>query len=230
MSDQLLRLCKRLNKFTLDDLVQLTEYEETTIEFGLLYLENNRKIKKQNDYYIYITEDGQHSIDKRQKKQLPLMFKHHSPETVDLIIRCFCAEIPSHKTACLVEPSTSCVNDFYTTFRKLIYENQYKELLEHYSKNPQQGRFRLFFKELKVYFYIYNSQVYVAERLLQSDNECNFTKAEVSEFKKIYCYLSRIESHNKHKSNLCFHLAEKLWRREKSFDYLYEDMKNLINC
>lgn len=67
MSDQLLRLCKRLNKFTLDDLVQLTEYEETTIEFGLLYLETNEKIKKQNDYYIYVSEDEKHSTDKRQK-------------------------------------------------------------------------------------------------------------------------------------------------------------------
>lgn len=158
------------------------------------------------------------------------MFKHHSLETIDAIIRCFCAEIPSHKTACLVPPHPSCISDFYTTFRKLIYEKQYKELLEYYSKNPQQGRFRLFFKELKVYFYIYNNQVYVAKNLLKSDNECNFTKPQILEFKKICCYLSRVDSHIKHKSNLCFYLAEKLWRREKSFEYLYEDLKNLINC
>lgn len=228
MNDQLLRLCKRLNKFTLDDLVQLTEYQETTVQLGLLVLENNGKIRKQKDYYIYISEDEKQALDKRKNKQLPLMFKHHSPETIDLIIKCFCTEIPSYKTAYLSSPNVSCICDFYSTFRKLIYGKQYDELINLYTENPQKGRFRVFYEDKKAYFYIYNNQVYVSESLLKAENEINFTKSEILEFKKIYCYLSRIESHNKYESNFCWHLAEKLWRREKAFEKLLIELKDII--
>ena len=230
MTDQLLRLCKRLNKFTLDDIIQLTEFNKTTVEFGLQYLENNGKIRRQDDYYICISEAENRPTDKRKNKKLPLMFIHHSAETIDLIIRCFCAEIPSHKTALLVSLSISCIGGFYLTFRKLLYERQFKELAVLYSGQPQIGRYRLFFKELKAYFYIYNNKVYVSEKLLESSKEKIFTKSEIAEFKKICCYLSRIESHNTNKSNLCYNLSEKLWRRGKSFDDLYSDMKNNIIC
>lgn len=227
MKERILKLCKRLNKFSLDEIATIVDdIDEIVLKLLLQTLVDEKFLIQQKETYFF----NKNKSTRNYFLKLPKVFMYHSKEEIDLIIKCFCAEIPSHKAAYLVPPNSSCIGDFYTTFRKLIYENQYKDLTQLYSKNPQQGRFRLFFKELKAYFYIYNHQVYVSQRLLKSNNETNFTKVEIAEFKKIYCYLSRIESHNKHKANLCFHLAEKLWRRDKSFDFLYEDLKNLINC
>lgn len=69
-----------------------------------------------------------------------------------------------------------------------------------------------FLKIKKAYFYIYD-KVYVSEKLLKSPKEKSFTKKETAEFKKIYCYLTIMESHNKNKANLYFNIAEKLWKQ-----------------
>ena len=84
---------------------------------------------------------------------------------------------------------------------------------------------------MPAYFYIYNNNIYITDKLFQTnDYEKNFSASEIKEFKKIYCYLARIESHNKNKINLYYKLSESLWRRNKKFEELYQDLKsNLFN-
>ena len=107
----------------------------------------------------------------------------------------------------------------------MIYERQLHELVNHYCKNPQKFRFRKFFEKY-AYFYNYNNKIFVTKKPLQAKRENNFTKEEEQEFKKIYCYLARIESHNQNEVYLYQRLAESIWRREKSFEELYSDLKN----
>jgi len=74
--------------------------------------------------------------DQFENKNLNLMYMYHTPETVDLIMRGFCAKIPTQKLAYLVNLDDNCIGDFYRIFRNLIYERQLNELLNYYFRNP----------------------------------------------------------------------------------------------
>lgn len=223
MKDQILKLCKRLKKCTLNDILQLMEIQPEVLELALMYLISEGDLQEKAGIYTVIektTKKGQ-----IENKNLNLMFMFHSPETVDLIMRGFCALIPTQKLSHLVNIDDNCIGDFYRIFRNLIYERQLNELLNFYFTNPQQGRFRKFFEKY-AYFYSYNNKIYVSKKLLQANREKNFTDTEIQDFKKVYSYLSRIESHNM--NEVCLHqrLAEGIWRREKVFQELYEDLRN----
>lgn len=223
MKDQILKLCKRLKKSTLNDILQLMEIQPEVLELAIMYLISEGDLQEKDGIYTVIektTKKGQ-----IENKNLNLMFMFHSPETVDLIMRGFCALIPTQKLSHLVNVDDNCIGDFYRIFRNLIYERQLNELLNFYFTNPQQGRFRKFFEKY-AYFYSYNNKIYVSKKFLQANREKNFTDAEIQDFKKVYSYLSRIESHNM--NEVCLHqrLAEGIWRREKEFQELYEDLKN----
>lgn len=223
MKDQILKLCKRLKKSTLNDILQLMEIQPEVLELALMYLISEGDLQEKDGIYTVIektTKKGQ-----IENKNLNLMFMFHSSETVDLIMRGFCALIPTQKLSHLVNVDDNCIGDFYRIFRNLIYERQLNELLNFYFTNPQQGRFRKFFEKY-AYFYSYNNKIYVSKKLLQANREKNFSDAEIQDFKKVYSYLSRIESHNM--NEVCLHqrLAEGIWRREKEFKELYDDLRN----
>lgn len=227
MKDQILKLCKRLKKCTLNDILQLMEIQPAVLELALLYLIQEGALQEKDGVYTVIektTKKGQ-----IENKNLQFMFMFHSPETVDLIMRGFCASITTQKLAYLVNLDDNCIGDFYRIFRNLIYERQLNELLNYYFVDPQQGRFRTFFEKY-AYFYSYDNKIFVSKKLLQAKKEKNFTNTEIQEFKKVYSYLSRIESHNMNEVCLYQRLAEGIWRREKRFQELYTDLKNnLIN-
>lgn len=223
MKDQILKLCKRLKKCTLNDILQLMEIQPEVLKLALMYLISEGDLQEKDGIYTVIektTKKGQ-----IENKNLNLMFMFHSSETVDLIMRGFCALISTQKLSHLVGVDDNCIGDFYRIFRNLIYERQLNELLNFYFTNPQQGRFRKFFEKY-AYFYSYNNKIYVSKKLLQANREKNFSDAEIQDFKKVYSYLSRIESHNM--NEVCLHqrLAEGIWRRDKEFKELYEDLKN----
>lgn len=223
MKDRVLKLCRRLKCCTLEDLVQFTETAKSVIETILLYLIDEEKIQEKDGVYSFTEQTT--SKNYIENKNLNLMFMYHSPETVDIIMRGFCAMIPTLKLSYLIDVSDNCIGDFYRIFRNLIYERQVNELLNYYIKSPQQYRYRKFFEKY-AYFYTYENKVFVIQKPLQARNEKCLTKKEIQEFKKVYCYLSRIESHNK--SEICMYqrLAEGIWRREKTFEELYQDLKN----
>ncbi len=229
MKDKLLSLCRRLKNFTREEILSYLEIEENMLDRGLLFLIEEGCIEKHKGVYSYVKSSTAQNNIKVQNKNLHLMFQYHSQETIDLIIKLFCLKIPSQKAYHLVNLSQACIVGFYKEFRKLIYEQQLKILLNFFFEKPQIGRYRIFFEQY-AYFYIYNNQVFVTDKLLKGQNETSFNKAEIKEFKKVYCYLSRIVSHNKNEVNLYHNLAEYIWRKERTFEDLYQDLKkNLLN-
>ena len=82
--------------------------------------------------------------------------------------------------------------------------------------------------EKYAYFYVYNNKVFVSEKLLRANIEKEFKKDEIREFKRMYCYLARVESHNSNQNYMHHRLAEFIWRRERSFEDIYSDLKNNI--
>ena len=215
MKERILRLCKRLDKFSFEDISTIAEdIEESVLKLLLLTLVNEKRLIQKNEVYFY---------NKTAKNKQFSLFQYFNKTIINLVIRCFCVQIPADKTSLSVGISGYAVAKLYNHFRKLLYDRQKAELLKLYSLNPQNSRLRTFFKQ-NAYFYIYNNQVYVTDKPLKSTKEKNFTKEEIQEFKKIYCYLSRVECHNKNKFNLYHKLAEALWRRNKGFEELHEDL------
>ena len=78
-------------------------------------------------------------------------------------------------------------------------------------------------------FYIYGKTVYVTEKEFSKQNEIVHSKSEIKEFKKVYSYLKRLESHNMNNKNLHRKIAESLWRRGKTFDEMYFSLKKIAN-
>lgn len=222
MKEQVLKLCKRLKNCTLNDIVQFLEVEQSIIETTILYLEQEDLICINNGI---ITIADKKSTSKCEQKNLSLMFQFQSDEKIEYILKGFCLNIPPQKLCYLLEISNSCLCNYYAIFRKMIYDRQFKELLKQFFDKPQEGRYRKFYEKY-AYFYVYNNKVYVSEKLLRATLEKGYTKEEVREFKRMYCYLARVESHNINENYMYYRLAESIWRREKSFEELYSDLKN----
>ena len=228
MKDKVLKLCRRLKKCMLSDLISYTEEPEEIVRTAVIYLENEGLVEENEGLIIYV---GKPKI-KRGKiinKNLSLMFEYRTPEEIEIIIKGFCLEIPPHKLCELIGVRKDCICSYYGIFRKMLYERQFSLLIKSFFDKPKQGRYRKFYEKY-AFFYVYNNQVFVSEKLLRASLEKNFTKPEIREFKNMYCYLSRIESHNVNENYMFHRLAEYIWRRYRKYEYLYSDLKNnLLN-
>ena len=221
MRERVLKLCRRLDKFTLDEISTIAEdISESVLELLLLTLVQDGKLTLRDDLYFY---------NKKQISKKPSILSFYPKQIIDTAIRCFSLSIPAYKVAKILDIGEDQSSKIYNIFRELIYESQAKKLNFLYGKSPQQGRNRMFF-DTEFHFYIYDNQVFVSENQLQSPVEKAFTKAEEQEFKKVYSYLTRFTSHNSNKVDLPQKLAEGIWRRNKEFGELYVDLKvNLLN-
>jgi len=219
MNVRVQKLCKRLNKFTLEEISLIAELDKSAIKPILNGLVKSNFLNQQSDVYIYIGK-----IQRRKnEKCLPLMLQYHSQETIGMIIKCFCAEISSPKAGLILTPSANCIGDFNLFFRKAIYEKQKQKLLQHFKNQPQLPRLRTFFNQT-FYFYYYNDYLYISDELLTDENAQNFSKNEIKQFKIMYSLLCRRLNHNSSKYYTPFHIAEKIWRHEKSFEQLKNEL------
>ena len=218
--NRVLRLCRRLDKFTLDEISTIAEdINEAVLELLLLTLVQEGKLTLRDGLYFY----------NKQISKKPSILSFYPKQIIDTAIRCFCLSIPAYKVAKILDIGEDQSSKIYNIFRELIYEHQTKKLNFLYGKSPQQCRNRMFF-DTEFHFYIYNNQVFVSEKLFQSREEKIFTKPEIQEFKKVYSYLTRFTSHNSNKVDLPQKLAEGIWRRNKEFGELYADLKvNLLS-
>jgi len=90
MKDRILRLCKRLNKFTLDEITTIAEdINEANLELALMYLVNEKRIIKKDNLYFYNKEFLKNNFHGK----LPQFFQHHSKQEIDYIIKGFCADV-----------------------------------------------------------------------------------------------------------------------------------------
>lgn len=222
MKERILRLCKRLDKFTFEDISAIAEdVDELVLKPLLLTLVNEKRLILKKGIYFY---------NKPAKNKQISTFKYFSKQTIELIIRCFCIELSAEKTALIADVSEDTVFKLYNYFREQIFLRQKEVLIGYYNENPKKARTRRFFKTKNIYLYIYNNQVFISDATFTLSDERNFTESETKEFKKICCYLSRIECHNKNEINLHYRIAEALWRRNKKFEELFNDLKlNLLN-
>lgn len=221
MKERVLKLCRRLDKFTLDEISTIAEdIDESVLELLLLTLVQEGKLTFRNGLYFY----NKQSFNKKYS-----ILSYYPAKILDIVIRCFCLSIPAYKAKDIIAITESSTMQLYYIFRQLIYERQTKKLSFLYGKNPQQGRNRIFYDE-EFSFYVYDNQVFVSENPFQSSDEKAFTKSEEQEFKKVYSYLTRFTSHNSNKVDLLQKLAEGIWRRNKEFEELYFDlMVNLLS-
>ena len=216
MRERVLRLCKRLDKFTLDEISTIAEdVDEAVLELLLLTFVQEGKLTLRNDLYFY----NKQSFNKKYS-----ILSYYPAKILDIVIRCFCLSIPAYKVDKILDIGENQSSKIYNIFRELIYERQTNKLKSLYDKSPQQGRNRIFYDE-EFSFYVYDNQVFVSENLFQSPEEKAFTKSEIQGFKKVYSYLTRFTSHNSNKVDLLQKLAEGIWRRNKEFEELYADLK-----
>ena len=145
MSDRILQLCKRLNKFTLDEIVTISEIPEYKLLPVLNELICENKLSLENNIYSY--QKKQKVSDKYS------IFKYYPKAIIDVILKCFCESIITTIVSHILSIGEPQVQKFYTIFRTLIYERQKKLLDNYYSKEPQNARHRIFFnKEVYLYY------------------------------------------------------------------------------
>lgn len=220
MKDKILQLCKRLNKFTLDEIAIISEIPEDKLLPVLNKLIIENKLSLENNIYSY--QKKQKVSDKYS------IFKYYPKATIDTIIKCFCESIITTKVSHILSIGEPQVQKFYTIFRTLIYERQKKLLDNYYLNNPQNARHRMFFSK-EVYLYFYDGQVYISKNLLKSKKDKPLNQQSKADFTTIYCYISRSLTHNQNVHNLEYKIAETLWRGGKDFKSLYADLFTLIN-
>ena len=212
MKNRLLRLCRRLNKVVIEDvlpILSVTEKEITPV-FEELVAEN-RLGKRCDGVYFY---------KEVTKKRLPLFFECRTPAELELIKRCFCADLPCQQTGIILNFSDNVIGKFNKFFREYIYNTQFTKLIDEYQKDPQEPRICSFF-DITVYFYHYNGQTYVSKTKLRTRQEKRKLNVfEVREFKKTYLKVRRRIYHNEMVRYMPHHIAEAIARTYMSFDEL----------
>ena len=221
ISMRILKLCKRLDKFTIDDILMFAcNIDESVLKLQLIKFVQDKRLVQRGDLYFY---------KKRTPQKNNSILSYYPAKTIDIIIRGFCCSIPGYKLSYILGVGEDQVNKIYNIFRNLIYTRQLEVLFTYYNNSPQQCRNRIFFN-LETYFYVFKNQIFVAEQPINLTNEKKFTKFEEQEFKRVYSYLTRFVNHNSCKSDLFQKLAEGIWRRNKNTEELYDDLKvNLLN-
>lgn len=223
MKDQVLKLCRRLKRCTLEDIVQFTEIKKEQAIPIIYYLIDNNLIEERAGIYSPIISDEPIS----NANTIYFKQQYHSDEEIDFIIKGYCLDIPVTKIKHFVKCKESALSEFYRMFRKKIYDRQYNELLNNYFNRPQNNHFRMFFEQM-AYFYIYNYKIYVIDKPLRAPFEDLKSKPELAEFRRVYNYLRRAEDNTNKQKYLHHHLSEEIWRRNKTFDELYSDLKSLL--
>lgn len=134
MKERILKLSKRLNKFMLDEISLIAEDIEESVLIPILEeLVQEQKLIKRGDLYLY----NKKITANRQISKVPIFFQYYDKSTAELILKCFCAEIPVLNVALIIEPSKTAILNFYNYFRKCLYETQLNKLKKHYDKTPQ---------------------------------------------------------------------------------------------
>ena len=212
MKERILKLCKRLNKFSLDEIETISEIDLSELKPIIDGLIEEERLTYCDGTYYY----NKRVCKKQQTSKLPLFFEFHKKQDIEYIIRGFCTDIEVLKMIDLFGFSKHVMNNFYAYLRTVIYDRQYKELLKYFDKCPKLPQERVYMN-IKVYLYLYNHKLYVSEKYLVNKDAKKHKEQERLEIKNIYLrsyrkVLSRSYSHKFH-----LHLAEEIWKYGKSF-------------
>lgn len=225
MKERILRLCKRLDKFSFEDISTIADdVDESVLELLLLTLVNEKRLSQNDDIYLY----NKKICANKSSLNQPQFLQHHSKQDTDYMMKGFCADVEVFKMSDLFGFSNHVVKKYYSHFRNLIYETQKAELLKHFEKTPKMPQERIYMNT-KVYLYLYEHKLFVSEKYLVSKDARKHTEEERLEIKNIYLksyrkVLSRSFAHKFH-----FHLAEEVWKWGKEFNERYKLLNNLLN-
>lgn len=218
MHNKILKLTKRLNKFTLEDIEPILNIDNLQQVLDELVKEKN--LQFQNGTYFYIKKES-------KKSDLPLFFQFHTKEEIDMIIKCFCAGVATDKGAFMLGISDGTLQKFNMYFRKMIYEKQLQELKEYFAKNPKAPKVRTFY-ELPVYLYFYDDKLFVTGKEFRSKDLKEHTKEEKLKIKVLYSRLRRSINHSNMKKLLPHHVAEHIWKYGKDFEQLQSEICDIL--
>lgn len=221
MKERILRLCKRLDKFTFEEVLEITEdIEEQDLKNIFVNLISENRLIHKNGIYFY----NKQIAKTKQINQYPLFFQFHNKTEIEYILKGFCANIEVLKIKDLLGVSKNVVDKFYNYLRTQIYEKQKQELLKYYDKNPKIGLERKFMSA-KIYLYLYNDNLFVSDKkLCTKKDEIKHSEIERLKVKNIYLRSFRKVQNRTLAYKFHLHLAEEIWRYGKDFKEL---LKNL---
>ncbi len=225
MKERILRLCKRLDKFTFEEVLEITEdIEEQDLKNIFVNLISENRLIHKNGIYFY----NKQIAKTKQINQYPLFFQFHNKTEIEYILKGFCANIEVLKMKDLLGISKNVIDKFYNYFRTQIYEKQKQELLKYYDKNPKIGLERKFMSA-KIYLYLYNDNLFVSDKKLFTKNdEIKHSEVERLKVKNIYVRSFRKAQNRAFAYKFHLHLAEEIWRYGKDFRKLYKTLNIYI--
>ena len=221
MKKKILKLAKRLNKFTIDEIVLILGIDENEIE---TILSDSENIKKSAEIYLYVPTEKTTPF---QNMFMPKL-QNHTHEKLDIIIKCFCLNIETIKVAKLSGFCQDTISEFYKKFRIILYKKQLQELESYYQRSLQIPRQRKFFNKI-IFFYVYDSQVFVSDKKLSAEVEKSYTDDEVKLMKTCFSRIRRKFLKAKHETNLNLFVAENIWRDGKTYEQLLTEIYDLAN-
>ncbi len=230
MKERILKLCKRLDKFTFEDILTIAEdINEATLELLLLTLVNEKRLILKNDIYFYSKNKTNNQNLYSQSLKLPRFFQYHTKEEINLIIKCFCAEIPSLKTSIIIELSNSIIGNFYSYFRRVLYKNQLQKLKQSFAIKPKIPSIRTLY-DIKIYMYNYNNEIYLTDKPLKSINhDARHTKEEMRNMNVAYYRIRRVFQNYAFTKSIGEIAYEKLWMQDKTQEEKLRILKALLN-
>lgn len=204
MKNKILKLAKRIETFKLEDIESITG---EGIEDILQELVEGGRLNLVGEIYSYKAE---------LNLPLPFCFKFHSQEKIEMITKCFCAGVKSKQASFLLDIGDATMQNFYKHFRQMLYEGQLNALKTHFEQKPKTAKMRRFY-DIPVYLYLYDEELFVANKSLKTKRKkLPHTKEESLRIKVLYSRLRRSINHSQMKQNLAQHVAEHIWRYGKS--------------
>ena len=224
MKERILKLCKRLNKFSQADIETISGLSTTEVIPILDELIIENKIIKNDDIYLYRKKE----IKIKKKKRI-LNLESQSKEIIDLIIKCFCAGVPLRNTALVVNLSRNTINNYFAHFRKLLYEKQKQELEILYTLNPKlPSEFSLM--NNKIFLYCYNDTIYISDKPFFIEKlENKHSKEEMKIIHNIYCKVRRIFNSHSYLTSFIQIAYEKVWFQNEDYNQKLSELYNSLN-
>ena len=224
MKERILKLCKRLNKFSQADIETISGLRPYEITPILYELQKENLIEEVNGVYYYL----KYSLEKHNIN-MPIVFQYHTKETVQLILKCFCADIQAEKVSLITNLSRNSISVFFNHFRTALYNKQLQELNCYFSIYPKIPLGHTFYDE-KLYFYYYHNNIYISDKELKS--VVKVEKHPINEIKIIHnfhCKLRRLLNNSTYKQSLAKIAYSKHWLHIKNQSEKLSELYNLLN-